>query len=231
MLQAVVFSTNYREREGMSVFGRGIERVCGVVAAASAREMAKQIKLVLRETPTVELRLDWLANDTERARLLDWLAKNRPRRANFIATCRRKAGGGRFAGSVSAELRWLARARQAGCSWCDLEVETLAKMPRKSLPGDLSLPWILLSAHDFRRTPRRALAARVAKRGEVDAVKVAANARTIGDSVRLLRLANQKQNCVAVPMGEAGLPARILALREGSALAYAPISQATAPGQ
>jgi 3-dehydroquinate dehydratase/shikimate dehydrogenase len=32
-------------------------------------------------------------------------------------------------------------------------------------------------------------------------------------------------------MGEAGLPARILALREGSALAYAPVAQATAPGQ
>jgi 3-dehydroquinate dehydratase/shikimate dehydrogenase len=32
-------------------------------------------------------------------------------------------------------------------------------------------------------------------------------------------------------MGEVGLPARILALREGSALAYAPIGKATAPGQ
>jgi len=32
-------------------------------------------------------------------------------------------------------------------------------------------------------------------------------------------------------MGEAGLPARILALRAGSALAYAPVAAATAPGQ
>jgi 3-dehydroquinate dehydratase/shikimate dehydrogenase len=32
-------------------------------------------------------------------------------------------------------------------------------------------------------------------------------------------------------MGEAGLPARVLALREGSALAYAPVAEATAPGQ
>jgi 3-dehydroquinate dehydratase/shikimate dehydrogenase len=32
-------------------------------------------------------------------------------------------------------------------------------------------------------------------------------------------------------MGEIGLPARLLALREGSALAYAPVSAATAPGQ
>jgi 3-dehydroquinate dehydratase/shikimate dehydrogenase len=32
-------------------------------------------------------------------------------------------------------------------------------------------------------------------------------------------------------MGEVGLPARILALREGSSLAYAPIGETTAPGQ
>src|SRR5207245_7665547 len=36
---------------------------------------------------------------------------------------------------------------------------------------------------------------------------------------------------IAAPMGELGLPARILALREGSALAYAPVATATAPGQ
>jgi 3-dehydroquinate dehydratase/shikimate dehydrogenase len=67
--------------------------------------------------------------------------------------------------------------------------------------------------------------------GEVDAVKIAAKARTIADSIRLLRLARHSKNFVAVPMGEVGLPARILALREGSALAYAPVAEATAPGQ
>src|SRR5260370_37029603 len=67
--------------------------------------------------------------------------------------------------------------------------------------------------------------------GGVDAVKIAAEARSIHDSIRLLRLARSSKSFVAVPMGEAGLPARILALREGSALAYAPIAEATAPGQ
>jgi len=38
--------------------------------------------------------------------------------------------------------------------------------------------------------------------------------RSIRDSVRLLRLAHNSKIFVAVPMGEAGLPARILALRE-----------------
>jgi len=66
-------------------------------------------------------------------------------------------------------------------------------------------------------------------RGGVDAVKIAAEARTIHDSLRLLRLARSSKSFVAVPMGEAGLPARILALREGSALAYAPVAEATAP--
>jgi 3-dehydroquinate dehydratase/shikimate dehydrogenase len=36
---------------------------------------------------------------------------------------------------------------------------------------------------------------------------------------------------IAIPMGDAGEAARILALREGSALAYASVAQAVAPGQ
>src|SRR5260370_38489548 len=65
----------------------------------------------------------------------------------------------------------------------------------------------------------------------VAAVKIAAEARSIHDTIRLLRLARNSKNFVAAPMGELGLPARILALREGSALAYAPIATPTAPGQ
>jgi len=47
----------------------------------------------------------------------------------------------------------------------------------------------------------------------------------------VLALARGRRNVVAVPMGEVGLPARVLALREGSALAYAAVGEATAPGQ
>jgi 3-dehydroquinate dehydratase/shikimate dehydrogenase len=46
-----------------------------------------------------------------------------------------------------------------------------------------------------------------------------------------LRLARKSRHVVAVAMGEIGLPARVLALRESSALAYAPVASATAPGQ
>jgi 3-dehydroquinate dehydratase/shikimate dehydrogenase len=216
----------------MSLFGKGIGRICAVVAAPTAREMSAQLLHAWRETPTVELRLDWLKSDSERRRLLAWLRRNRPRRAVIVATCRRREGGGLFADSVQDELYWLAQAREAGCLWCDLEIETLRKLPTKSI-RQYSLPRrILLSVHDFDGMPplnaslnaRRLLA-------HADAIKIAGAARTLSDSVRLLRHAAKLPNCVAVPMGEVGLPARLLALREGSALAYAPVAASTAPGQ
>src|SRR5580698_5019965 len=113
-----------------SLFGEGIRRVCAVAAASTAREMARLVRAGLRETPTIELRLDWLRNDTERSRFLHWLKRNKPRGATFLATCRRREGGGKFGGGVQSELYWLNEARQAGCSWCDLEIETLRKLPR-----------------------------------------------------------------------------------------------------
>jgi 3-dehydroquinate dehydratase/shikimate dehydrogenase len=215
----------------MGLFGKGVARICAVVAAASASEMAAQLRRALRETPTVELRLDWLKNNAERRRFLTWLRRNRPRRAVLLATCRRREGGGLFAGSVQDELNWLAQAREAGCLWCDLEVETLRKLPRNSI-RECSVPRrILLSVHDFERMPSLNSALEARWRGEFDAIKIAGAARTIADSTRLLRFAASLRNCVAVPMGEVGLPGRLLALREGSALAYAPVSAATAPGQ
>ena len=94
-----------------------------------------------------------------------------------------------------------------------------------------------------------------------DAVKIAAACRSLADTRRLLAVISQSRNIVVVPMGIAPRDAtsrssamragasppdsspsftrgaaedaasRILALREGSALAYASVEQCTAPGQ
>ena len=47
-------------------FGKGIARLCGVLAAPTARELRRLLALALRETPTAEIRLDWLKSDAER---------------------------------------------------------------------------------------------------------------------------------------------------------------------
>src|SRR6266699_3350564 len=215
----------------MGLFGTGLRRICAVVAASTAAEMSKMVRSALRQTRTVELRLDWLSSDAERARFLDWLGKGQPRKATFLATCRRREGGGKFAGAVDRELYWLIQAREAGCQWCDVEVETLRKLPGQSIREYPVPQRVMLSLHDFDRTPDLPRTVSPPANGGVDAVKIAAEARTIRDSIRLLRLARKSKNFIAAPMGEIGLPARILALREGSALAYAPVAAATAPGQ
>jgi len=215
----------------MGLFGTGIGRICAVVAAPKALEMIAQARVALRETPTIELRLDWLQTDAERSRMLVWVGKNRHRGATFLATCRRAEGRGKFGGSVERELYWLMQAREAGCQWCDLEIETLRRLPDRSVREYAVPRRVLLSLHDFERTPALPRTLSAPSHGEVDAVKMATLARSLKDSLRLLRLAHRSLNFVAVPMGEMGLPARILALREGSALAYAPVAAATAPGQ
>jgi len=63
------------------------------------------------------------------------------------------------------------------------------------------------------------------------AIKIAAACHNLADARRLLALAHGRRNLVVVPMGEQVLAARILALREGSALTYASVAEATGPGQ
>jgi 3-dehydroquinate dehydratase / shikimate dehydrogenase len=217
--------------QGMSCFGRGLARICAVVAAPTARQMQALVQKALGETPTVELRLDWLESDRERHAFLGWLKRTRFKRAVFIATCRRRIGGGEFSGDAGAELFWLIKAREAGCQWCDLEVETLGELPENSIRGYAVPPKVMLSFHDFRRTPQFTKNMKLPGRGETDAIKVAAMARSIGDSTRILRLARTSRQLVVVPMGDIGIPGRILSLREGSALAYGSVAIATAPGQ
>ena len=215
----------------MDLFGKGAGRVCAVVAAATANEMRRQLQSALKSARTVELRLDWLRNDTERSRFLNALRKFRVGNTTFVATCRRTEGGGKFNGDIACQLYWLTQAREAGCQWCDIEMETFRELPDGFLRTYPVPQRILLSIHDFDRMPDLPRKVVVAHHGQVDAVKIAAKARTIADSARLLSVARRSKNFVAVPMGDVGLPARILALREGSALTYAPVAEATAPGQ
>src|SRR5215472_5719010 len=215
----------------MEPFGKGAWRVCAVLAAPTAKEMSRQLRTALRSSRTVELRLDWLRNDAERSRFLGALKKLRLGGTTVLATCRRTQGGGKFAGDIACQLYWLTQAREAGCQWCDIEMETFRELPDGFLRTYPVPPRILLSIHDFDRMPDLPRKIVVAHHAQVDAVKIAAKAKTIADSVRLLRVARSSKNFVAVPMGDVGLPARILALREGSTLAYAPVAEATAPGQ
>jgi len=209
----------------------GKDRVCGVIAAGTAREMKSQIQLGLRTSRTLELRLDYLRSAMERAAFLDWLGLEHPR-AVLIATCRSRQGGGLFQGSRKTQIDILARAARAGCRWCDVEIETAKHIAQDELRGALSPASVMISHHNFRGTPRN-LTGVIRKLADAggQVVKVAAHCQSISDSVRICELARGRRDVVAIPMGELGLAGRVLALRKGSALAYAAVEQTTAPGQ
>jgi 3-dehydroquinate dehydratase/shikimate dehydrogenase len=211
------------------IFGK--DRVCGVIAAGTSREMILQLRNALRTARTLELRLDYLRPASECDAFLSWLKRARPK-AVMIATCRRGEGGGLFEGSREEQIEILSRAAQCGVDWCDVEIETAKHMARGELKGKLSPARLMISHHDFRKTPKNLAAiARQLEQAGGEAIKIAAHCHTVSDSVRICELADGRRNVVAVPMGEIGLAGRILSLRMGSALAYAAVERATAPGQ
>lgn len=206
-------------------------KLCAVVAAPDARHMWRQLEIGLRQTRLVELRLDWLADDREITRFLSLLATKRPK-GTLIATCRRLEGGGKYRGSVAKQLDHLAEAIRAGCAWYDLEIETVSACPPELLLVLLPDGRQLTSAHFFERMPPNL--GRVAAslmRERPAAIKIAAQCDSLAESLKLLAFARARRNLVAMPMGEVALPTRFLALREKGTFMYAPVENATAPGQ
>ena len=197
--------------------------------------MWKQLTRALRLAKPVELRLDWLPDEKEIERFLSRLAaipRGRLAKATLIATCRRREAGGRFRGTIAKQLIYLAEALRAGCIWYDLEIESASRCPRELLEVLLGEGRRIISAHFFRKQPRdlKRVAADLS-RTQADAVKIAAQCESLRDARKVLALARGRHDLIVVPMGDVALPARVLALREGSALAYAPVASATAPGQ
>ncbi|HLW44039.1 MAG TPA: shikimate dehydrogenase [Candidatus Acidoferrales bacterium] len=215
------------------------DRICGVVAATTAREMWRQLREAVRYTRTVELRLDWLKDEQEWQVFLTRLGRTKfVRRAVLIATCRRMDAGGHFSKGVTGQLAVLRRAVAAGCQWTDMEIESVQASAGFTRDLCTARARRILSFHDFAKTLKKSELDRLSRKLErtaraagFDAVKIATRCDSIAESLRVLALARGKRNVIAVPMGENATAARILMLREGSALAYAPVEVATAPGQ
>jgi 3-dehydroquinate dehydratase/shikimate dehydrogenase len=207
------------------------DRICALVAGERSSQLWKQLKQALRHTRTVELRLDWLLTDQEILTFLRRLARTRLR-ATLIATCRRRQAGGRYRGRIANQLLILAEAIRAGCAWCDLEIESASQCPPEVLDVLLAGSRRIVSAHFFGASPANWRQVLADLRGtKPDAIKIAATCDSLKAGLRLFRLARAKRNTVVIPMGDVVLPLRCLALREGSALSYAPVENATAPGQ
>lgn len=193
--------------------------------------MARQTHLAFAQARTLELRLDWLANvwDEFDQAMCFLAAEKLP--GQVIVTCRRTPCGGRYAGRLGDETARLAIATAfLKRGWCDVAMETA-----EHFHGDIA-KWInkgrvMVSHHDFRRTASLSRTVKRLRKCKGHAIKIAAQCNSIRDSLRVLELCKGRRDVIAVPVGEMGLPARVLALKHGSALAYAAVAEKTAPGQ
>ncbi len=198
----------------------GPEPICAVLGAETASGFSRLVQQAGKEARILELRLDYLASSAETLRFLDGLRRKKPR-ARLIATCRSRRAGGRFGGSIQAQLATLQLAAESGCEWLDLEIESAIRIPPPVLQGAVGHAHWILSYHNFKETPDNLemIASELVHFPGRDVVKVAARANSFTDWMRLLKLARKR--IITVPMGDRGLPGRVLGLRAGSPLAYA----------
>jgi len=199
----------------------------GVMEAQAGRVSSSQIGY--------ELRLDYLREYGDlQARLHEMLLRLRSPQA--IATCRRAEAGGLFAGSTEDQAAVLDAAVRAGCHWVDIEVESVQRAG-VSLLSRFRPARVMVSYHDFRKTPPLGAVGRRLSRLPVPIVKIAAHARNLSDNLRFQRLLQGRRGrgpkLVAFALGPSGLPSRVLSLRWGCPFTYASAGSlsAVAPGQ
>ncbi len=211
-------------------------KICVAISAPTPSELLTRAEEVARDNPFVELRLDTLNKpQAVMAKLKPFLAMHR--HVTVIATCRRTEGGGDFVGEVFEQAEILEAAAKAGCQLIDLELESAEAMR----PADwnhlrASGAALLLSFHDFTRTPNLEKTFERMQRFEPEFYKIVSTARTLSDNIAVLDLLGRHAdtyNLVAMAMGLPGVPSRLLGGRAGSAFTFAAAATGaeTAPGQ
>jgi len=209
-----------------------VGEVCIPIVETTVEKALIAIQEVYRWADLIELRADYL----RRGKLAP-LVENREK--PIIVTNRRKGEGGKYKGGERKRLRVLQEAMDLGADYIDVELAT----ERSSLQGlirNKGGTQVILSFHDFRRTPSlkelQKLFDQMVRLG-ADVIKIVSFARSWEDNLSVLSLIPfakaRKQEIVAFCMGEKGKLSRIFSPFLGAAWTYASLNKvkASAPGQ
>ena len=211
----------------------GLPRICIVATGDTPAELFECALRALPYSPLVELRLDWLPRPAEAMPLISRLLRaQHGRRSELQATCRRKENGGRFRGTVGEQMEILLQAAAAGCSLLDLEIESAEAAGGEAVRSLRQRALLILSFHDFRRTPNLNAAADRLRKFPADFYKLVPTATRQSDNCRILDFLisntaippdsiRKREQWIAFSMGQSGVSSRVLALSRGSAFIYA----------
>ncbi len=213
-----------------------LSKVCVAIIGSTPAEMIEKATVALKEFTFLEFRLDYLEKPLAALpKFRQFFADNTA--ATAIATCRRAAYGGKFAGNVAAELEVLCKAAENGFLLADLEIESAEAIKKigveKLRETGVAL---IISHHDFAATKDLdGILARI-DRFSPDYVKIVPTAKSLSDNITLIRFLERvadHTNVIGICMGDAGIISRVLGVRAGSAFTFAAATpgEETGPGQ
>ena len=213
-----------------------IGKVCVAIIGTTAAEMLEKASAVVKETPFLEFRLDYLEKPLLALPKLKHFFEDNTA-ATAIATCRRTANGGKFSGNVASEMEILSKAAGAGFHIVDLELESAEALKKGELQKlrDTGVA-LIISHHDFHATKDLdGIYQRIAP-FHPDFIKIVPTAKSLTDNVTLIRFLERmtdNSNIIGICMGDAGIISRVLGLRAGSAFTFAAATpgEETGPGQ
>jgi len=213
-----------------------IGKICVAIIGSTAAEMIEKASTVVKETPFLEFRLDYLEKPLAALpKFKQFFADNTA--ATGIATCRRTANGGKFSGALAAEMEILIKAAGAGFHIVDLELESAEALKKGELQKlrDTGVA-LIISHHDFTATKDLDKIYERIEPFQPDFFKIVPTAKTLADNVTLMRFMermNERASIIGICMGDAGIISRVLGLRAGSAFTFAAATpgEETGPGQ
>jgi 3-dehydroquinate dehydratase/shikimate dehydrogenase len=206
------------------------------IIGSTADEMIDRATEAMRDSPFLEFRLDYLEKPAAAlSRLKEFLAENSM--VTAIATCRRAATGGKFKGTIAAELDVLQKATASGFHLIDLELQTVEAIKAAELEKIRTRGVALIvSWHDFQTTKDPDGIFERIRPYEPEFIKIVCTARSLADNVVMMRFLERSAdmaNMIGLCMGDQGVISRVLAVRAGSVFTFAAATQGeeTAPGQ
>jgi len=210
-------------------------RVCVAITGTDANDMIEKAESLARDNSFIEFRLDYVSQPVAAIPKVKKFFEMH-QHVVAIATCRRAENGGKFKGSLAAQLDILGKAAAAGCQIIDLELQSALKCKADALQKLRTRAALLLSFHDFRATKKLEDTLEKMRAIPADFYKIVTTATTLSDNVvmmKFLETHGDRHSLVGLCMGEQGLISRVLSVRASSVFTFASVSpgEETAPGQ
>jgi 3-dehydroquinate dehydratase-1 len=208
-------------------------RICVSIAPEDAKSIVKEAHRAFeRGADYVEVRFDFLNPDL----LPEALEATRGIKDRTVFTLRSRSEGGMFASTEEIRLRWLYRLADQEPMLLDVELDTLKKNDKLADFLEKKRSPLLVSWHDFEKTPSSDSIADVLSDMRIysNYVKIVTMAHSIEDSLRVLELYETAIGLSPIffAMGEAGVISRLLCTVIGNApFTYASLEKSLAPGQ